>query len=68
MDALLRRLTAAIESVQFFVLNRSADITDTLMNGLGGIAGFVLARVFQGLVRLSPPHLIADGGTITRSD
>lgn len=46
-------LTAAIESVQFFVLNRSADITDVAMNGLGGTAGFAVARLFQRVVSAS---------------
>lgn len=45
-------LTAAIEIVQFFVLNRSADITDVVMNGAGGVAGFAGARLSQRLVRV----------------
>lgn len=42
-------LTAGIEVLQGFVLNRSADVTDVLMNGLGGVVGFVLARAIQRL-------------------
>lgn len=44
-------LTAAIEIVQFVALNRSADVTDVVMNGLGGVAGFAGARLSQRLVR-----------------
>lgn len=44
-------LTAAIEIVQLFVLNRSADMTDVMMNGLGGIFGFVVGRMIQRVAR-----------------
>lgn len=44
-------LTAAIEIIQFLMLNRSADVTDVLMNGLGGIAGFAAARLLQRVSR-----------------
>lgn len=44
-------LSASIEIVQGAVLNRSADITDVVMNSLGGIVGFALARIIQRLAR-----------------
>jgi len=50
--AVVVAFTSAIEIAQFLVLNRSADTTDVVMNGLGGIAGFVIARTLQRL--LSP--------------
>jgi glycopeptide antibiotics resistance protein len=43
-------LTAGIEVLQGVALNRSADITDVLMNGLGGVAGFLLVRAVQHLL------------------
>jgi glycopeptide antibiotics resistance protein len=44
-------LTAGIELVQGIVLNRSADITDVVMNAAGAIAGFLVGRSLQALVR-----------------
>ncbi len=43
-------LSAAIEVVQGSVLNRSADVTDVLMNWLGGVAGFAAARMLRRLI------------------
>ncbi|MEX2546257.1 MAG: VanZ family protein [Chloroflexota bacterium] len=43
-------LSAAIEVVQGSVLNRSADVTDGVMNWLGGVAGFAAARMLQRLI------------------
>lgn len=43
-------LSAAIELVQGVVLNRSADITDVITNGTGGVVGYLLARMFQRVV------------------
>lgn len=40
-------LSATIEIVQGVVLNRSADITDVMMNGLGAIIGFAVARAIE---------------------
>ena len=44
-------LSASNEIVQGVILNRSADITDVITNGLGGIVGFVVVRVAQRLAR-----------------
>jgi len=49
-------LTAAIELIQGVVLNRSADVTDVLMNGLGGVVGFLVAR---GVQRFIPRRTVA---------
>jgi glycopeptide antibiotics resistance protein len=43
-------LSSCIEVLQGLVFNRSADITDVLMNGLGGVVGFLAARAAQHLV------------------
>jgi glycopeptide antibiotics resistance protein len=62
-------LTTAIEILQGFVLNRSADVTDVLMNGLGGVAGFLVARTGQRLVarRNSGPQIATVDHVETRS-
>lgn len=44
-------LSGGIEIVQGVVLNRSADITDVVMNAAGGVAGFALGRAIRSLGR-----------------
>lgn len=55
-------LTATVEIVQGVVLDRSADITDVLMNGLGGSVGFLAARVIP-LIARSVRRKTPPGGT-----
>jgi glycopeptide antibiotics resistance protein len=47
-------LATAVEATQGLVLARSADVTDVLMNGLGGTAGFLVARAIQGYASRLP--------------
>lgn len=57
-------LTGGIEIIQGAVLNRSADITDVVMNAAGGVAGFGAGRAVQSLA--TPRHRIGGPGRTPR--
>ena len=58
-------LTATIEIVQGVILNRSADITDVVMNGLGAVIGFAVARSVQRTARRTPAKTEAPQASLT---